>query len=155
MSKTIPLRSQLRNDFPKHWWRSARWWGGVIKEDATALIVVVAPVLLPHKAVQAVRYRRDPAHLARFNGEGFTYGLVGSVGVIAMLTWVTAGRAEMLPLLVGLGSFLALNALVSGTVVGVLATSLIRERCVNVPDRPSEAPDEHESDRTEALLGRQ
>jgi len=154
---TIPFRSQLRNDFPKHWWRSARWWSAGIKEDATALIVVVAPVLLLHKAVQAMRYRGDPARLACLNGEAFAFGFFASVGVIAMLAWIAAGRAEMFPLqvMLGLYCFLTLNALVSGTVVGVLADWLIRERRIEVPDHQSEATDERKSDGTEAPLAGQ
>lgn len=136
------ISAQARAEFPKGWWRSAHWWGAAIKRDFAALVVIAAPALLPNKAVQAVRHRRDPKRLAQINGEGFAYGFFGAVWVIVMLIWVTAGRAEMLPLMLGLGCFSILNAVVAGTVVGVLIASWIRRRRIGDAALPSTAPTE-------------
>lgn len=122
------IRDQMRTDLPKGWWRSARWWGSTAVNGVVSGLMIVAPVLLLHQAVYAVRYRRDGEKLARLNGEGFSYGLVASVVLVAALVWTTAGIPEFLPLLLGIGAFLVLNAAVAGTVVGVLAASGIGRR---------------------------
>ncbi|GAB3245285.1 hypothetical protein [Arthrobacter pigmenti] len=159
MSKSI---RQLHNDFPRYWWRSAGWWRAAAKQDATAVLTLIAPVLLTHKAVFAVRHRRNPVQLSRINGESFAYGVAGSIALLVMLAWTSAGRAGMFPLVLGMGSVLTLNVLVSGTVVAVLAGSRARER----PDwsaidfverngahgRPPETPDEDEAERMKVLL---
>lgn len=126
--KTNAIRAQARADFPTGWWRSWRWWGSAIKKDATAALLVVAPALLPHCAVFAVRNRRDPKQLSRLDGEGFVYGFVGALALIAMLVWTTTGSNELLPLQLGMGGFLALNAAASGTVVAVLIAARLRRR---------------------------
>lgn len=126
--KNDTIRSQARADFPTGWWRSWRWWGSAIKKDATAALLVVAPALLPHRVVFALRHRRCPGQLARVEGEGFVYGFVGALVLIVMLMWTTVGSTELLPLRLGLGGFLALNAAASGTVVAVLVAARLRRR---------------------------
>jgi hypothetical protein len=120
--------SQARADFPTGWWRSWRWWGSAIKRDATEALLVIAPALLPHRAVFAVRNRRDPEQLSRLDGEGFVYGFGGALALIAMLVWTTTGSNGPLPFRLGLGGFLVLNAAVSGTVVAVLIAARLRHR---------------------------
>ena len=126
--KINALRAQARADFPTGWWRSCRWWGSAIKKDATAALLLVASALLPHRAVFAVRNRRDPEQLSRLDGEGFVYGFVGALALIAILVWTTSGSNELLPFRLGLGGFLVLNAAVSGTVVAVLIAARLRRR---------------------------
>lgn len=126
--KNNTIRAQARADFPTGWWRSWRWWGSAIKKDATAALLVIAPALLPHRAVFAVHNRRDPEQLSRLDGEGLVYGFVGALALIAMLVWTTAGSNELLPFRLGLGGFLVLNAAVSGTVVVVLVATRLRRR---------------------------
>lgn len=122
------ISNQMRTDLPKGWWRSARWWGSTAVNGVASGLMIVAPVLLLHQAVHAVRHRRDPAKLARLNGEGFSYGLVASGVLVVALVWTTAGIPEFLPLLLGMGAFLVLNVAVAGTVVCVLAASGIGRR---------------------------
>lgn len=134
------IRDQMKTDLPKGWWRSARWWGSTAVNGVVSGLMIVAPALLLNQAVYAVRHRRDRAKLARLNGEGFSYGLVASVVLVAALVWSTAGIPEFLPILLGMGAFLALNAAVAGTVVGVLAASGIgRRRADDVRGEAAEA----------------
>lgn len=122
------FRAQARTDFPTGWWRSGRWWGSAIRKDAAALLTVVAPAFLPHRAFFAMRHKRDAAQLAHLDGEAYAYGFAGGLALIALLAWTTAGSTELLPLQLGMGCFLVLNAVVSGIVVGVLVAARLRLR---------------------------
>ncbi len=122
------VHAQARTDFPTGWWRSWRWWGSAIRKEATAALTVIAPALLPHRAVFAMRHRRDGEQLGRLDGEGFAYGFAGGLALIALLVWTTAGSTELIPLQLGVGCFLVLNTVVSGIVVGVLITARLHLR---------------------------
>lgn len=155
-------RTHLRNEFPRGWWRSPRWWFAGALEAASKAVVTMAPMLLIHKTAYAVRHRRSPIELARIDGEGFVYGFVSHLALISLLVLVTFAQPGMLPMLLGLGAYLLVNAAVAGTVVVVLAISRWHERAdwsaIDFIDkhgavgRPPETPAEYEADRLKCFL---
>lgn len=160
----MSIRQSFRDDFPRGWWRNPRWWSADLKKFAGMAITTVAPVLLAHKALYAVRHCQDPVKLSRINGEAWTYGFLAGVWGLLMAIVTTVGQAGMLPFLLGMGSFLLLNVAVAGAVVSVLAASRIRSRVEwkgldyvkahSAPDdRPPYTVEEYEAARLKSLLG--
>ncbi len=153
---------RFRDDFPRGWWHSPRWWFVSTTEALDKAILIIAPALLVHRAMFAVRHRRDPAKLARLDGEGFSFGLLAGVGMVAMLLMTTAGQPVVVWFLVGMGAFLILNVLVAGTVCAVLVVSRIRERPDwaaidfvakhGAPQRPPETPKEYAAEEMKVFL---
>lgn len=135
------------------------------KQGLMSAVVLVAPVVLAGKAVYAVRHRDDPASLSRLDGEGFAYGLAANAGLIAMMTtllWAGTGQAAGVMPVLAMVVLCALNAVVAGTAVTVLAVSRVRERFhwsmidyvdrSSARNRPPDTVEEHEAERLKPLV---
>ncbi|MGR8007534.1 hypothetical protein [Streptomyces hypolithicus] len=72
------LGSRLRGEFPRGWWRSARWWITGIRELALSTVAAVTTVLFVGEMMRAVRYRDEPRTPARLAGtfEGYVSSLL-------------------------------------------------------------------------------
>lgn len=51
------LRTGLRNEFPRGWWRSAPWWLAGLREIGLGVVAVVVTAALLRRAVRELRSR--------------------------------------------------------------------------------------------------
>lgn len=110
------FRTRVREEFPRGWWHSGRWWLAGLREIGTHLLATFAPLLLISGVLCAWRHREDPSQLRALDrtlegyvGGGLLYG-VGLVGlalpgvheslgflpvaaVITMIIWCAASSA--------------------------------------------------------------
>ncbi|MEU0942351.1 hypothetical protein ABZ379_06075 [Streptomyces canus] len=123
------LGSRLRGEFPRGWWRSARWWITGIRDLALSTAAAVVTVVFVGEMMRAVRHREEPRILARLSGtfEGYVASLlVNSAGFAVLVTMaIEDGLPVVLPAL--LAGLCLLNIAISATVFGVAARSRVRQ----------------------------
>ncbi|WP_329143040.1 hypothetical protein OIU91_04795 [Streptomyces sp. NBC_01456] len=123
------LGYRLRGEFPRGWWRSARWWSTGTRDLALSTAAAVATVVFVGEMMRAVRHRDEPRTLARLSGtfEGYVASLlVNNAGLVVLATVaIEAGPPVVLTtLLVG---WYLLNIAIGATVFVVVARSRIRQ----------------------------
>ncbi|MEU9303325.1 hypothetical protein [Streptomyces sp. NPDC048269] len=122
------LGSRLRGEFPRGWWRSARWWITGIRELALSTVAAVTTVVFVGEMVRAVRHRDEPRTLARLAGtiEGYVSSILVNDAGLGVL--VTMPIEDDLPvvLMVLLTGWCPSNIGVSVVFVVVAAQSRIR-----------------------------
>ncbi|MFC7848201.1 hypothetical protein ACFUTU_06945 [Arthrobacter sp. NPDC057388] len=72
------LRGKARDEFPRGWWHSRRWWLEGARELAVNCVVALAAVFFVGEVLRLVRDRDSPADLARrrIPTEGWVAGLL-------------------------------------------------------------------------------
>lgn len=129
------LRSKVRDEFPRGWWRSGVWWVAGLRELGLNCLAAVGAWLFTREALRLVRGRDTPRELTegRVPVEGWTAGLLGGMAglgsMVALATQDSAlAQGYLLALLtVGILWFLA-DVAVSVTALAVIARSWIRHR---------------------------
>lgn len=129
------LRSRVRNEFPRRWWRSARWWWSGLRELGVNCLAAIATVIFVREATRLVNLRDQPREIARgrVSVEGWTAGLiVGIAGVVTMgsVTGYAFDEGQSaLGAACGISAMWSLlNAAVAAIAVGVLVRSRLRQR---------------------------
>jgi hypothetical protein len=129
------LRSKVRDEFPRGWWRSGVWWLAGTRELGLNCLTAVAAWLFIREALHFVRVRNSPRELAggliSFEGwiAGLLVGLAGLGSMVALATQDSAlAQGHLLALFsVGILWFLV-NVVVSLSALAVIARSRIRHR---------------------------
>lgn len=129
------LRSKVRDEFPRGWWRSGVWWLAGLRELGLNCLAALAAWFFIREALHLVRGRNAPREIAdgRVPVEGWTAGLlVGLAGLGSMVALATQDSAlaqgHLLALFtVGILWFLV-DVVVSVTALAVIARSCIRHR---------------------------
>lgn len=123
------LGSRLRDEFPRGWCRSARWWITGIRDLALSTAAAVATAVFVGEVKRAVRHREEPWTLARLSGtfEGYVAGLlVNSAGLVVLVTMaIEDGLPVVLTAL--LAGWCLLNIAISAMVFVMVARSRIRQ----------------------------
>lgn len=129
------MRQKLRDEFPRGWWRSPRWWWAGLKDLVAKALASITPVLLAGQVARAVKHRDRPEKLAKLDGEAYVVGLVLNVIVIVVLIQQSIGIGEspatvdeMLVLLTFSLTATGLNAITGLVAVLVLWRSRRRDR---------------------------
>lgn len=78
------LRSRIRDEFPRGWFKSGRWWLEGIREIGLSCAAAVATALFARQALRLVKDRDDPVALsrARIAGEAWCAGLLVAAVVL-------------------------------------------------------------------------
>ncbi|MFF1880057.1 hypothetical protein ACFVVC_01140 [Pseudarthrobacter sp. NPDC058196] len=132
------LRAKTRDEFPRGWWRSGRWWLEGARELGVNCLAALASVLFVREVLRLVRDRDSPDDLARRRvpTEGWVAGLLlgcmalGSFTALASLAAQTGSSSPdrglvQVAVLVSMLWWLA-NVVVSVTALAVLSRSRIR-----------------------------
>ncbi|MFD9604715.1 hypothetical protein [Streptomyces sp. NPDC059970] len=127
------LGSRLRGEFPRGWWRSARWWITGIRELALSTVAAVATVVFVGEMVRVVRHHDEPLVISRLLGtfEGYVASLlVNGAGLGVLVAMAIEDGLPVSPGAVALTALLTawclLNIAVSAVVFVVVARSRIR-----------------------------
>ncbi|MFF8917457.1 hypothetical protein ACF08M_30155 [Streptomyces sp. NPDC015032] len=123
------LGSRLRGEFPRGWWRSARWWIAGIRELAVSTTAAVATVAFVGEMVRAVRHRDEPRALAGLSGtfEGYVGGLLINGAGLVVLVGMAIEDGPPVALAALLAGWCLLNIAVNAVVFVVVARSRIRQ----------------------------
>lgn len=133
----MSLRSKMRDEFPRGWWRSVRWWFTGTKELVLATLASVATVLFWGEVRRAIRSRNDPQVLMhlRATTEGYVAGFVVGCGFFVimpqMLLAITASAPQLTPptvLVVILAAWFATNAVLCAIVLSLVLRSRFRHK---------------------------
>ncbi|MDO4254298.1 MAG: hypothetical protein Q4C81_04010 [Kocuria sp.] len=132
------LRSTARNEFPRGWWRSRRWWLESLRELVLNCLTAIAAVIFAREAGRLVRDRDSPQALSirRISTEGWTAGfLVGctvfvSMAALAALAAQDSASDQGVVLAIAIvGALWSLAGVAtSATALAVLVRSRIRHR---------------------------
>ncbi|MFF3127057.1 hypothetical protein ACFVRD_33200 [Streptomyces sp. NPDC057908] len=127
------LGARLRGEFPRGWWRSARWWITGIRELVLSTVAAVATVVFVGEMVRVVRHRDEPLVISRLLGtfEGYVASLlVNGAGLGVLVAMAIEDGLPVSPGAVALTALLTawclLNIAVSAVVFVVVARSRIR-----------------------------
>lgn len=112
-------RSVWRDDFPAGWFKSGKWWRSGLKELGLWAIALVAGFLLAGRMAWAVRHRRDPLRLSQLTDEVYIAAVLVNLGIIGL-------SLSLEPIGLWVVIYAAVNALVTGTVLGILVISRVR-----------------------------
>lgn len=161
----MDLKTGLRNEFPRGWWRSASWWRVGLRE--VGLGVVAIAVLLPW-VVPGLRSRGEPGALSIFDRclEGCLAGLVVHLtGLVGLAVLDLRGELTAVPalLLVLAAAWVSANAAIAGLALSLVLRSRWARRAEwSVLDfvaaraprygRPPEAVEEYEAERLRGLV---
>ncbi|MGW0875330.1 hypothetical protein ACWD3Z_33310 [Streptomyces sp. NPDC002740] len=124
--------STLRGEFPRGWWRSARWWITGIRDLAMSTAAAVATAVFVGEVKRAVRHRDEPRTLARLSGtfEGYVASLSGNSAGLVVLDTMAIEDGLPVVLTALLAGWCLLNISISATVFVVVARSRIRQSAV-------------------------
>ncbi|GAA1117355.1 hypothetical protein NE857_22465 [Nocardiopsis exhalans] len=122
------LRTGLRNEFPRGWWRSAPWWLAGLREIGLGVVAVVATVALLRRAVRGLRSRDEPGALSVFDRclEGCLAGLLAHLaGLLGLAVLGLRGELTAVPalLLVLSVAWALVNAATAGLALFLVARS--------------------------------
>lgn len=122
------LGSRLRGEFPRGWWRSARWWVTGFRELALSTVAAVTTVVFVGEMVRAVRHRDKARTLARLAGtfEGYVSSLLVNGAGLGVLGTMAIEDVLSVVLMVLLTGWCLSNIGVSAVVFVVVAQSRIR-----------------------------
>lgn len=129
------LGAKLRDEFPRGWLFSGRWWLEGLRDIGVRCVAAVATVLFFREAMNVVRWRDEPRRLSRLRGtdEGYVAGLlVNFVGLVGAGLLFLRGSTDLsivaLGVSVALTAWCLLNVVTSAVVVWTLVSSRIRHR---------------------------
>lgn len=130
--KSMRHASTLRGEFPRGWWRSARWWITGIRDLAMSTAAAVATAVFVGEVKRAVRHRDEPRTLARLSGtfEGYVASLSGNSAGLVVLDTMAIEDGLPVVLTALLAGWCLLNISISATVFVVVARSRIRQSAV-------------------------
>ncbi|MEV7960283.1 hypothetical protein [Streptomyces sp. NPDC088141] len=125
----MKLGSRLRGEFPRGWWRSARWWITGIRELAVSTGAAVVTVVFVGEMLRAVRHRHEPRILAHLSGtfEGYVGSLlINGAGLVVL---VSMAIEDSLPVMLTalLAGWCLFNIAITATVFVVAVRSRIRQ----------------------------
>ncbi|WP_371792876.1 hypothetical protein OG285_31540 [Streptomyces sp. NBC_01471] len=121
--------SRLRGEFPRGWWRSARWWIAGLRELALSTVTAVVNVLFVGEMVHAAQHRDEPRALAHLSGtfEGYVGSLlINGAGLVVLAVMAIKDRLPVV-LTALLAGWCPLNFGVSAVVFVMVARSRIRQ----------------------------
>ncbi|MFE5859737.1 hypothetical protein [Streptomyces virginiae] len=160
---SMRLGSRLRGEFPRGWWRAARWWITGIRELALSTVAAVTTVVFVGEMVRAVRHRDEPRTLARLVGsvEGYVSSLLVNGAGLGVLGTVEIEDDLPVVLMALLAGWCLSNIGVSAVVFVVVAQSRIRRSAAwaeldfveqHAPkyDRPPETIEEYRAQQLQA-----
>ncbi|MFD4945551.1 hypothetical protein ACFWNT_24225 [Streptomyces sp. NPDC058409] len=128
------LGARPRGEFPRGWWRSARWWITGIRELALSTMAAVATVVFVGEMIRVVRHRDEPLVISRLLGtfEGYVASLlVNGAGLGVLVAMAIEDGLPASPGAVGLTALLTawclLNIALGAVVFVVVARSRIQQ----------------------------
>lgn len=111
------LRSTMRREFPRGWWRSGRWWTLGMRELLLSSVVALAAVLCTRPALRVLQAREDPRALARqpVPEEGWAAGVLVSCLGLVFSTYMLLCTSTPLWVFMSLALWCSLNLVVAAT----------------------------------------
>lgn len=165
------LRSMIRDEFPRGWWRSASWWLEGVKEIGRNCAVALATAVFARHAARMVRDRDDPVALSRskVTDEGWCTGLLVAAVLlgagVALALSASPGSSGTAAVATAMILWSLANLTTAAAALAVLMRSRIRRRgCweeidfvdLNAPrrGRPPETVEEYRALRLQREQGR-
>lgn len=135
----MSLRSTVRDEFPRGWWRSISWWFASLRGIALSCLVALATVLFAGEMRCVVRMRDHPWQLRHVKGstEGFVGAVMINIAGLAVVAATAAGKpatadggAWFVVVALSMALWCLANVMVACVVLAVLLRSRIRQRDV-------------------------
>lgn len=123
------LRADLRDDFPRGWWRSWRWWLDGLTEIRVFVLLALTTALRVRRLRAARRHQDDPVFLAREDAhlDAYVAGVLLGVSGLCLVGWAVVDGQLTWSLVTGVVLSASMCWCMGNVVVGSLMIKTIVE----------------------------